>query len=382
MEVPKFIKGVAKYFTYASDSGETTPTTQADLQELMKNNNTILECLVDGLWQAEKEMKLNQIIRSPNMPANTVAKVTSVGVTGTTEPEWPETVEATVSDGSVTFTMLTNVIVSYTKTEIDAKMEDKADLVDGKLPQDQMAGSVYIPKNSNLDSYLKTGNYYSPTDLEAATILNAPLKTAFFLYVDQATELNSNQVIIHYPFNGRVFVRLYYAGAWSEWSELGGVTIGDIFYRPFLMPGYVKANGATVIRTDYPNLVAYANNNNLWTSDSNIEPWKFGVGDGNTTMILPNYLNRVLQGGDVPTVLAAGLPNIMGTLTGLAYRNNHFGVGTGVFSTSRSGGGSALTLDGIGNDLINFNATNSNSIYGASNTVQPPAIVLIPQIKY
>ena len=382
MEVPKFIKGVAKYFTYASDSGETTPTTQADLQELMKNNNTILECLVDGLWQAEKEMKLNQIIRSPNMPANTVAKVTSVGVTGTTEPEWPETVEATVSDGSVTFTMLTNVIVSYTKTEIDAKMEDKADLVDGKLPQDQMAGSVYIPKNSNLDSYLKTGNYYSPTDLEAATILNAPLKTAFFLYVDQATELNSNQVIIHYPFNGRVFVRLYYAGAWSEWSELGGATIGDIFYRPFLMPGYVKANGATVIRTDYPNLVTYANNNNLWTSDSNIEPWKFGVGDRNTTMILPNYLNRVLQGGDVPTVLAAGLPNIMGTLTGLAYRNNYFGVGTGVFSTSRSGGSSALTLDGTGNDLINFNATNSNSIYGASNTVQPPAIVLIPQIKY
>lgn len=269
-----------------------------------------------------------------------------------------------------------------TKEAINAQTQNKADLVDGKVPKDQLPSSVYIPKNSNLDSYLKTGNYYSPTDLEAATILNAPLKTSFFLYVDHVTELNANQVIIHYPFNGRVFVRLYYAGAWSEWSELGGTNIGDIFYRPFLMPGYVKANGATVIRTDYPNLVTYANNNNLWTSASNIEPWKFGVGDGNTTMILPNYLNRVLQGGDVPTVLAAGLPNIMGTLTGLAYRNNYFGVGNGVFSTSRSGGGSALTLDGTGNDLIIFNATNSNSIYGASNTVQPPAIVLIPQMKY
>lgn len=113
MEIPKFIKGVAKYFTYASDSGETTPTTQADLQELMKNNNAILECLVDGLWQAEKEMKLNQIIRSPNMPANTVAKVTSVGVTGTTEPEWPETVGATVSDGSVTFKMVENITNTF-----------------------------------------------------------------------------------------------------------------------------------------------------------------------------------------------------------------------------------------------------------------------------
>lgn len=268
-----------------------------------------------------------------------------------------------------------------TKEAINAQTQNKADLVDGKVPKDQLPSSVYIPANSNLDLYLETGNYYSPTDLEAATILNAPLKTAFFLHVDRATELNSNQVIIHYPFNGRVLVRLYYAGAWSEWSELG-TTIGDIFYRPLLMPGYVKANGATVIRTDYPNLVVYANNNNLWTSDPDIEPWKFGVGDGNTTMILPNYLNRVLQGGDSPAVLAAGLPNIQGTLTGLAYRNNYHGVGTGVFSTSRSGGQSALTLDGVANDLINFNATNSNSIYGASNTVQPPAIVLIPQIKY
>lgn len=268
-----------------------------------------------------------------------------------------------------------------TKEAINAQTQNKADLVDGKVPKDQLPSSVYIPANSNLDLYLETGNYYSPTDLEAATILNAPLKTAFFLHVDRATELNSNQVIIHYPFNGRVLVRLYYAGAWSEWSELG-TTIGDIFYRPLLMPGYVKANGATVIRTDYPNLVVYANNNNLWTSDPDIEPWKFGVGDGNTTMILPNYLNRVLQGGDSPAVLAAGLPNIQGTLTGLAYRNNYYCVGTGVFSTSRSGGQSALTLDGVANDLINFNATNSNSIYGASNTVQPPAIVLIPQIKY
>lgn len=149
MEVPKFIKGVAKYFTYASGSGETTPTTQADLQELMKNNNTILECLVEGLWQPEKEMKLNQIVRSPNMPANTVAKVTSAGTTGTTEPEWPETVYTTVSDGGVTFTMVANITNSYTKTETDAKLEDKADLVDGKVPAGQLPEMDYVPKNGD-----------------------------------------------------------------------------------------------------------------------------------------------------------------------------------------------------------------------------------------
>lgn len=266
-----------------------------------------------------------------------------------------------------------------TKEAINAQTQNKADLVDGKVPKDQLPSSVYIPANSNLDLYLETGNYYSPTDLEAATILNAPLKTAFFLHVDRATELNSNQVIIHYPFNGRVLVRLYYAGAWSEWSELG-TTIGDIFYRPFLMPGYVKANGATVIRTDYPNLVVYANDNNLWTSTPNTEPWKFGVGDGNTTMILPNYLNRVLQGGDSPAVLEAGLPNI----TGQYYAVVGGGITVNGAFTGSWADSSGQTSGGGGYNRVHLvvDASKSNAIYGNSDTVQPPSIVLIPQIKY
>lgn len=266
-----------------------------------------------------------------------------------------------------------------TKEAINEQTQNKADLVDGKVPKDQLPSSVYIPANSNLDLYLETGNYYSPTDLEAATILNAPLKTAFFLHVDRATELNSNQVIIHYPFNGRVFVRLYYAGAWSKWSELG-TTIGDIFYRPLLMPGYVKANGATVIRTDYPNLVVYANDNNLWTSTPNTEPWKFGVGDGNTTMILPNYLNRVLQGGDSPAVLEAGLPNI----TGQYYAVVGGGVTVNGAFTGSWADSSGQTSGGGGYNRVHLvvDASKSNAIYGNSDTVQPPAIVLIPQMKY
>ena len=144
MEIPKFIKGVAKYFIYASSSGETTPTTQADLQELMKNNNTILECLVDGLWQPEKEMKLNQIIRSPNMPPNTVAKVTSAGTTGTTEPEWLETVDATVSDGSVTFTM--------SSQQTDIKKTTINDLI-------YPIGSIYMSVNSTSPADLFGGTW-------------------------------------------------------------------------------------------------------------------------------------------------------------------------------------------------------------------------------
>ena len=41
------------------------------------------------------------------------------------------------------------------------------------------------------------------------------------------------------------------------------------------------------------------------------------------------------------------------------------------------------SLEGFGKDEdIIFDASRSNSIYGASTTVQPPALQLTPQIRY
>jgi hypothetical protein len=108
----------------------------------------------------------------------------------------------------------------YDKAKSDEMLANKADLVEGKVPKNQLPDSVYIPANSNLDTYLEAGDYHSPTDAEAATITNVPLKTAFFLHVDRANENNVRQVITHYPFDSRTFYRLYYAGEWSAWLEL------------------------------------------------------------------------------------------------------------------------------------------------------------------
>lgn len=107
-----------------------------------------------------------------------------------------------------------------TKEAINVKTQNKADLVDGKVPKDQLPSSVRIPPNSNLDTYLEAGEYHSPTDAEAATITNAPLKTAFFLCVDRANATNVKQVITHFPFDSRTFYRLYYSGEWSVWLEV------------------------------------------------------------------------------------------------------------------------------------------------------------------
>ena len=161
-----------------------------------------------------------------------------------------------------------------------------------------------------------------------------------------------------------------------------GIAVGDVVYRPFLMEGYVKANGATVNRADYPNLVQYANDHSLWTSNPSSEPWKYGTGNGSTTMVLPDYRNRVIQGGDSVSVLPAGLPDIQGDLVDLLlqgeswYCNGAFSHGTNYNSVGYVSGKHGF------NGPVHFNASDSNAIYGKADTVQPPAICLIPQIKY
>ena len=158
-------------------------------------------------------------------------------------------------------------------------------------------------------------------------------------------------------------------------AQVQGIPIGDVVYRPFLMAGYVKANGATVNRSDYPTLVAFATTNNLWTSNPASEPWKYGVGDGTSTFVLPDYRGRFIMGGDSVSVIEAGLPNITGTC----------GAASGNFSGAFYENPATQWYPASGSwypKTTSFDAGRSNAIYGASDTVQPPAIQLLPQIKY
>ena len=86
------------------------------------------------------------------------------------------------------------------------------------------------------------------------------------------------------------------------------------------------------------------------------------------------------QGGDNIAILAAGLPKIVGTFGGVTKEGTF--TASGAFSvTSQSNSGRA---SGSGGGIIwwDFDASRSSTIYGSSSTVQPPALVFIPQIKY
>lgn len=130
--------------------------------------------------------------------------------------------------------------------------------------------------------------------------------------------------------------------------------------------GYMHCNGAAVNRTTYVNLF-----NKIGTT--------YGAGDGSTTFNLPNTVARFLEGGiDAGTYYEAGLPNITGNIS--AFKSSISGAFVGSNNTNR--------YDGWNDNedeyavSTSFDASRSNSIYGASTTVQPPAMTVIYCIKY
>lgn len=78
-------------------------------------------------------------------------------------------------------------------------------------------------------------------------------------------------------------------------------------------------------------------------------------------------------------IFSAGLPDIQGIIS-VPYGDDSK-LTTGAFVNA--GARIATFTNGNANITpVKFIASNSNVIYGASNTVQPPAISLLPQIKF
>lgn len=168
-----------------------------------------------------------------------------------------------------------------------------------------------------------------------------------------------------------------------------GTPVGSIRGSLYLPKGYIKANGATVNRSDYPRLVKWINDNNLWTDDTTGNFGLFGKGDGNTTFVLPNFSQRYIQYKDERgKSLPSGLPNITGDFftndslslfwTGTKKANGAFNL---LFTNMSVFNGPEITTASTAY-AVQFNAAHCNEQYGATDVVQPPSITLIPIIRY
>lgn len=170
---------------------------------------------------------------------------------------------------------------------------------------------------------------------------------------------------------------------WIVDDTRDGNRVCDIVLKPTLNDGYIKANGATVKASEYPRLLKFAQDNNLCVSDSE---WsansatKYVYNASEDTLKIPNVVGRVLQGATAVSTKEAGLPNIDGLIMG---DNDMFWVDGGAFDGGRKTSQHPRTVVLAQSVPSPTGDTyRSKSLYGASDTVQPPACCLIVQIKY
>ena len=142
-----------------------------------------------------------------------------------------------------------------------------------------------------------------------------------------------------------------------------------------LPTGYLPCNGAAISRETYASLFAVIGET-------------YGSGDGSTTFNLPNLTDKFIQGSDTAgTVKSAGLPNISGNFEVLFHGHATWAEGeaSDAFKVTKGKSSKEISFHDLGSTQgvgFNFNASNSNSIYGASSTVQPPALTMRYIIKY
>ena len=183
---------------------------------------------------------------------------------------------------------------------------------------------------------------------------------------------------------------------WLTLDMRDSAPVGTIKQDLVKRDGWLKLNGATVNVADYPRLVSFLTANSLlnaYTATPDVT--KFYYGDSNNeTLLLPDFEGLFIENSASDTLdgVSAGLPNISGDLQLNLLGSSELGT---VFPRSATGpfySKSPMNQRGISissysdadqrDREIGFDASRVNSIYGNSTTVQPPAVKLIPIIKY
>lgn len=105
---------------YPDPNDASKGTTEQQFQEYLKNQYAVMYSLVSmALWQPGTKYLVGKVVLSPNMPANTIARVTTEGTSGNAEPVWGA-VGSTISDGTAAYIMLPRTIDFATQAEVTA----------------------------------------------------------------------------------------------------------------------------------------------------------------------------------------------------------------------------------------------------------------------
>lgn len=191
----------------------------------------------------------------------------------------------------------------------------------------------------------------------------------------------------------------------GNWDKLGNFVpakiklgeVGFVSWQYALLSNHIALDGSTInnFKTNYPELYDFFDTNSILTTvlatyTANKALCYYDSSTDTATM--PDFLDKTVWGGSTIEEKSAGLPNIKGTFSvnpringnsnSLAVNNRNI---SGAFYNTNDSSTyqSVSTVAGnAGSGVLNLDASRSSSIYGNSTTVQPPAIQLIPQIRY
>lgn len=114
------LQSTAGMFDYPDPENPSKGTTEQQYIEFEKNKHSVLSSLVaDELWQPSTFYRTGQVVKSPNMPANVVARAVTAGMSAAAEPVW-SSAGHTMSDGTVVWAMLYRTIDYATQAEVTA----------------------------------------------------------------------------------------------------------------------------------------------------------------------------------------------------------------------------------------------------------------------
>lgn len=171
-------------------------------------------------------------------------------------------------------------------------------------------------------------------------------------------------------------------------SKLGTVRpLGFHYLHPYgtVPADSIICNGATYSRALYKDFFDYittqgwvkteAEWQEIATRDNGFCPF-YSSGDGSTNFRVPRFAPHqqiAIASGNAGTYHQAGIPNITGRsdLGGIHKSVSYSGAITTVHDAGNATGATHVNAGGDQRAKLTFDASNSNSIYGRSDTVQP-----------
>lgn len=151
---------------YPDADNPSKGTTEQQFQEWLKNQNHVLGDVVKStIWQPSAAYVAGQIIGSPNMTPNVVAKVTTGGITASSEPVWGDVGES-LNDGTVSYILVPQTITSASMDDITEGTDKYKAITPAVMAQ--LLKNIY--KQAKLDAHPVGSIYESTSDQSPADL--------------------------------------------------------------------------------------------------------------------------------------------------------------------------------------------------------------------